>query len=354
MRVAIDATALSVSTGGITRYVTELSRALALEFPEDEWVLVSDQPFPSPESAPPNLRRGHGPSAVLERRWWTIGVAREMARLGADLFHGPNFEVPYVPLRPSVLSLHDLSPWMDPAWHDAAGRVRRRTPALIRLGIATMVMTDSEAVRRAAIDRFGIHPGRIAAVPLAAAACFRPMETPAGGRRYFLYAGTLEPRKNVGALLEAWNEVQRDYAVDLVLAGRRRKDFPEIAERPGLELAGEVSDERMAALYSGALAVVYPTWYEGFGLPVLEAMQCGACVVTSRDPAVSEVAGGAAIQAGTSATELVAVLRALAAAPELALSWRERALARARQFSWQRTARLTREVYEEARARFGR
>ena len=179
---------------------------------------------------------------------------------------------------------------------------------------------------------------------------------PAGGggawsSPYFLYAGTLEPRKNIEVLLSAWREVRRSYAVDLVLAGRRRPDFTQLSPEPGLHIIGEVSDERLAELFAGTLAFVYPSLYEGFGLPVLEAMQCGACVITSRDPAIAEVAAGAAIEAGTH-VELVQAMLDIAACPERAQFWRERGLRRAADFSWRRTAQLTYEVYEEAQRRF--
>jgi glycosyltransferase involved in cell wall biosynthesis len=162
--------------------------------------------------------------------------------------------------------------------------------------------------------------------------------------------GTLEPRKNLETLLEAWREVRRNHAVDLVLAGRRRADAPDIQPEPGLRLAGEVPDAELPALYSGALAFVYPSHYEGFGLPVLEAMQCGAPVIASR--AVEEAAGDAAIYADT-ARDLASAMEMLASRPEFAAEARQRSLARAAEFSWERTARLTRQVYEEARARFG-
>jgi glycosyltransferase involved in cell wall biosynthesis len=352
MKVALDGTPLTLSSGGLLRYTCELSRALAENFPEDQFVLVSDQPFRMPGAQFANLKRGGGPGNILERRWWSWGLQRELWREGAELFHGTDFAVPYLPLRPSVLSLHDLSPWRDPGWHPAAGRVRRRTPYLIGLGLATMVLTDSEAVRREAMEWFRIPPQRVVAVPLAASAQFRPVDAPPC-RPYFLYAGTLEPRKNLALLLETWREVRRQHAVDLVLAGRRRADFPELTPEPGLELLGEVADEKLPALYSGALACVYPSLYEGFGLPVLEAMQCGAAVIASRDPAITEVCGGAALQLDSrDHRSWLEALSAAASNPGLLQEWRSRALARAREFSWARTARLTREVYREAVSRF--
>jgi O-antigen biosynthesis alpha-1,3-mannosyltransferase len=346
MRVAIDATPLTLSSGGLRRYTQELSVALAENFPQDEFLLVSDQRFSMPHTAPLNLRRGGGPRHPAERRWWLWGLDRELQRLDAGLFHGTDFAVPYVPRRPSVLTLHDLSPWMDRAWHSDAGRVRQRTPLLIGLGLTTMIVTPSEAVRKQAIERFRIHPDRIRAVPHAAAACFRPVQAQPL-QPYFLYAGTLEPRKNIPGLLAAWREVRRLHSVDLVLAGRRRSDFAQLSPEPGLQIIGEVSDERLAQLLAGTLAFVYPSFYEGFGLPVLEAMQCGACVIASRDPAITEVAGGAALQAGSHA-ELVRAMLDIAAHPECAEPWRERGLRRAADFSWRRTAQLTHEVYEEA------
>ena len=350
MRVAIDATPLTLSSGGLRRYTQELSVALAENFPRDEFFLVSDQRFEMPHTAPINLRRGGGPRHPAERRWWLWGLDRELQRLEADVFHGTDFAVPYVPRRSSVLTLHDLSPWMDAEWHADADRVRQRTPLLIGLGSATMIVTPSEAVRKQAMERFRIHPDRIRAVPHAAATCFRPAVAPPGSP-YFLYAGTLEPRKNIAGLLAAWREVRRAHSVDLVLAGRRRSDFTQLSPEPGLQMVGEVSDERLAQLLAGALAFVYPSFYEGFGLPVLEAMQCGACVIASRDPAIREVAAGAALEAGSHA-ELVQAMSDIAAHPERAEPWRERGLRRAADFSWRRTAQRTHEVYEEAQRRF--
>lgn len=387
MTVALDGTPLTISTGGVTRYTLELARALAAEFPQDQYWLLSDQILPpledlarttepgragpvrAPVSFPSNLHIGSPPQTFAERKWWLLGLGREMSRRGVDLFHGTDFSVPYWPRRPSVMTVHDLSPWgrqewsreerSRENWQPDAGRVRRRTPALLRLGLASMVITPSQAVRGEAIGRFGLRPERVVAVPLAASAMFRRVETAPSSKPYFLFVGTLEPRKNIGRLIQAWREVRRSHDVGLVLAGRLRTGFPAPAPEPGLRMLGAVPEADLPALYSGALACVYPSLYEGFGLPVLEAMQCGAVVVTSRDPAIMEVTGGAAVHGGAAlhvdATDMRALAEALAAVartPENFADVRERAIKRAAEFTWQRTARRTREVYEAAQSVF--
>lgn len=272
-----------------------------------------------------------------------------MMRHRIDLFHGTDYSVPYLPARPSVMTVHDLSPWLDRAWQPHAKRIRSRTPLLLRAGIATMVITPSEAIRRAAIDRFKLAPDRVTAIPLAASEHFRPVETAPPATPYFLFVGTLEPRKNLARLIEAWREVRRKHRVDLIVAGRARADFPRPTPESGLCFPGAVEEAQLPALYSGALAVIYPSLYEGFGLPVLEAMQCGAVVVTSKDPAILEVTGGAAVHVEAADTRALAgAMTAIAAAPENFDEIRSLALRRANAFSWQRTAELTREVYDAA------
>ena len=350
MRVALDATPLGLTSGGLVRYTSELSRALAQDNPGDEFALLSDQPFSISEPRPSNLKHGGLPGSRLERRWWLWGIQREMSRMGSELFHGTNFAVPYIPRRPSVVTIHDLSPWMNAKWHHAAGRVRRRTPALVGLGIATMVITPTNAVRKQVIESFGVATSRVVAVHHGASALFRPAE-PAAATPYFLFAGTLEPRKNLHALLEAWRTVHRRHGVELVLAGRRREDFAPLPPEPGLHITGEVSDRDLQRLYSGALAMVYPSQYEGFGLPVLEAMQCGACVLISNDAALREVAGEAGVCLdGTKAW--VDAMCAAATHPGWLNEQRRKSLARAREFSWTAAARRTRDVYLEAQLRF--
>jgi glycosyltransferase involved in cell wall biosynthesis len=208
-----------------------------------------------------------------------------------------------------------------------------------------MIITDTEAVRRQVIERFRVHPGRVVSVPLAASEIFRPVDPPQRAP-YILFAGTLEPRKNIPALVAAWRAVRREHTIDLVLAGRRRADFPELPPEPGLCLVGEVADAELARLYSGAAAFVYPSLYEGFGLPLLEAMKSGACVIASEDPALREVAAGAALHVPPG--ELAPSIRLVLENANLRAELRSRGRVRAKEFSWTRTARETRAVYEEA------
>lgn len=341
MKVALDATPLVSDTGGVPRYVRELRRGLEGLESGDQFVYLTDQAMPG----------AIGPrGGWLERKWWLAGLPMALRREGVDVFHGTDFAVPYVRVCASVLSLHDLSPWMDAAWHGASvERVRQRTPWLLKMGLATMVLTLSEAVRRQAIVKFGLNPARVAAVPLAASATLRPVTVAPEVEPYFLYVGTLEPRKNLPMLVAAWRAVRANHRVRLVLAGRRREDGPQFESADGLEVLGPVPEERLAALYSGALAVVYPTLYEGFGLPVIEAMQCGAPVVTSRDESVVEVAGGAAVHCDAlRVEEWVSVLARATEDQGWLAELRAKGLVRSAQFSWARTARETLTVYKTA------
>ncbi len=290
---------------------------------------------------------------MLARRWWSWGLQGEISRLGIDVFHGTDFAVPYLPLGPSVMTLHDLSPWMDPSWHAESDRVRRRTPMLLRLGLATMIITQSEAVKRQAIERFRLPADRVAVVPLAANPTFHPTPAPAADPPYLLYVGTLEPRKNVELVLDLWRELRREHPIQLILAGRRRADFREIPSEPGLLLMGLTHEEELPRLYSNAVACLYPSYYEGFGLPVLEAMQCGAVMIASSDPSILEVAADGAILLDIkNRAEWLRALRHAITQPQEMNAWRERAVARSTEFSWTKTAHLTKAVYEQAIQRF--
>jgi len=364
LRIALDATPLTAPSGGIARYTAELAAALAARFPEDEYWLVSDQPWQGGPAAP-NLFRGERPRNWITQRWWLAGLPLQLRRLDADLFHGTDFAVPYLNRLPSVLTLHDLSPWKTGEQRAvAAGRVRRRAPLAIRR--ATMILTPSEAIRREAAERFGLPLSRLAAVPLAPAEQFRPLregEIASVLARlkircpYLMFVGTRERRKNLPRLVEAWREAGRIIPeLSLVVAGRPGADASEVLNflpEPGLHLPGLLADSDLAALLAGAAAFVYPSLYEGFGLPVLEAMRAGAPVVISRDPALLEVAAEAAIAVDAdSIADLARAIVELTGNPARRAEYRERGFRRAAQFSWGETAVRTRQVYVEAIRRF--
>ena len=312
VRVAIDGSPLAVETGGIRRYTQDLHGALSREFPDDTFTLVPPQPG----------------------RWWSYGLPRALREGRFDVFHGTDFAVPYAPVVPAVMTVHDLSPWSNKEWRAASARVRRRTPWLLRLGLARIVVTPTEAVRRGVIDRFGLSPSRVVAVPLAAHERFRPTGEPRGD--YFLMVGTIEPRKNVLCAIDAWRELRRrGCKCGLKLVGRNPMD---LRGEPGLELLGPVPDDELASLYSRAVALLFPSHYEGFGLPMLEAFQCGTPVVASRDPALMEVSGGGALHPDG---DWPAAMEAVLSDPE----WSARATRRAADFSWRSTARALREIY---------
>ena len=198
-------------SGGLARYTGELSLALARYLPDDEFFLVSDQPFAMPRGAPPNLEAGRRPAQRHRAPLVAVGPGRgNWTAWAPSVVHGPDFAVPYLPRRPSVLTLHDLSPWMDPAWHHARRRVARRTPLLVGDGIGHHGGDP---------QRGGAQAGDGTLPPAAGARGGRAGSRrglAASGRRrsardalLSLCLGTLEPRKNLPALVEAWREVRR-------------------------------------------------------------------------------------------------------------------------------------------------
>lgn len=325
MKAALDATPLAVAAGGIGRYTRELRRALAATYPDDEFALLK--------------QRGWS-------RWWSAGLPWTLARRGFDVFHGTDFAVPYLPVCASVMTLHDLSPWKG---YPATDRVRRRTPWLIRLRLATMIITPTEAVRREAIEMFRLPPAIVATVPEAAGAEFRPPAETGRTAPYFLMVGAAGPRKNAEVALAAFRQLRQESdSVELWLAGHTDAG----AAEPGVRPLGAVADEELPALYGNAAAVLVPSRYEGFGLPLVEAMRCGAPVIASDDLALVEVGGGAALHAGVDDGHAwLAAMRTVLSPHSAEL--REAGLRRAADFSWERTARLTYDVYREALARHG-
>lgn len=345
MRIAFDGGPLAVPAGGVRRYTEELARALAKQFPEDQILLLSAQPIPSLDG-PPNLQPWVETSRWLRRKWWSLGLPYRLKKHHVAVFHGTDFSVPYIPLVPAVMTVHDLSPWIEPWQRDVSPRVRRRTPWLLRLRLARKVVTPTETIRRQLIERFRLPASRVVAIPLAAARVFRPVEADRPQKPYFLVVASHASRKNLKVVLEAWKTVHRQREVLLRVVGN--VSGITMPNEPGLEILGLVSDPELARLYCGAQALLHPSAYEGFGLPVLEAMQCGTPVLAARNPAVEEVAGPAALYLDPAdARPWVEAMLAVVEHTSWRAQWVEQALARARLFDWDRTARLTRAIYEE-------
>jgi len=232
--------------------------------------------------------------------------------------------------------------------------------------MASRIITDSESVKREICEHLPVGPEKVAVVPLAPRRAFRPVgaEQSAQTRRrlkvedeFLLFVGTVEPRKNLLTLVRAFDEVMRHTALrpQLVIAGQKgwlSGELYALIEQSGLSerilFTGYISDEDLAALYSSCRVCVYPSLYEGFGLPPLEAMSCGAPVVTSRIPVIMETVGEAArliepTNVGELAQCLVDLWRDEQERRRLAAIGR----AQAANFTWERTACLTLDVYRE-------
>jgi glycosyltransferase involved in cell wall biosynthesis len=373
MLIGLDAIPLTEPRAGVGHYTFELARALACESPADEFELVYPSSYPSvdlnkSESLPSNLKEARVRVGALGRRWWSAGLPRYAGRRALRLFHGTNYDVPLWGGAATALTVHDLSLLVHPETHERrrVWRARRRLPLMARASDAIIVPT--EAVRREVCEHLRVAGDKVFAVHEAARALFRRVEfsetesvrrTLGVGPEFLLAVGTIEPRKNLTALVAAFEEVTRarpSTSLQLVIAGGRgwlsEPLFEAVERSPArarIVLAGYVADDTLRALYSSCRAFVYPSLYEGFGLPPLEAMSCGAPVVAGRTPAVEEVTGGAARLFNPRETDALArALLELLDDETARRALADAGLRRAAHFSWERTARATLEVYDEA------
>jgi len=380
VRVAINAWFLGQETTGSGQYLAHLLPKLSELAPGDEFVLIAshEAQLAGGESRIANceLRVVNcalcGRSENLAKVWFEqVGFPRACRRLGVDLAHVPYWGSPLFPAVPTVVTVHDLIPLLLPAYRGGplvrlytrlvAGSARR----------AGAVLTDSVASQRDIVHHLRIPSERVYPVLLAADERFRPVEDPealsaireryALPERYLLYLGGFDWRKNVPTILRAFAELGEQQAagdpIRLVVAGRlparNTAFFPDprwIAQELGIEgrviFTGWVPDEDKPALYSAALAFVFPSWYEGFGLPPLEAMACGTPVIASDRASLPEVVGdGGLLVAPDDVAGLARAMARLAFDDALRATLREKALAQAARFSWTHTAQETLKVY---------
>ncbi len=299
-------------------------------------------------------------------------IPRAAAALRADLVHVPYWAPPLRAPVPIVVTIHDIIPLLLKEYR--GGPLVRLYTGLVTAAArgATLIVTDSESSRRDIIRHLGVPDSRVRTIYLAADPKFTPRPNPvdrATVRRkydlpdnYVLYLGGFDPRKNVEAALQVytWGQDAIGYTHPLVVAGRLPErsdgffvDPREIARQIEVEevvrFIGEVDEEDKVALYQGALAFLYPSRYEGFGLPVLEALACGVPVVGSDASSMPEIVGDAgSLVAPDNTRSMAGALIAVVTEASLRKVLSERALRQASKFSWDKTVRETIEAYRSA------
>ncbi|MFN4295018.1 MAG: glycosyltransferase family 4 protein [Thermoflexales bacterium] len=323
------------------------------------------------------IRWDYSPELAWASRVAYLTCANDLHRLACDLprlaqqaaanlLH-VTYHAPFWGRLPYVVTIHDVSYRTRRRYHRPRNVLLQNVLGALSAWRARGVLTVSEFCHREILRIYPFLKGRLWVTPEAAEAHWapRPASSVECARArfgirgdYLLWVGSLASRKNPIRLVEAFlRATQESSAIQLVLAGNHatplgetlQRKFSEAIRQQRLILTGYVDEETLASLYSGCSAFVFPSLYEGFGLPVLEAMQCGAPVITSNTTALPEVAGDAALLVDPEdADAIAAAIRRVIGEPALRAELRARGFARARQFSWAETARLTAQAYHAA------
>lgn len=346
---------------GIGRYVTNLARELvALLAPDERLTLLYDpaHPLALPLSdAVQGLPVNVSPFSVQQQ--WVI--PRLLRQYKADLYHSAYYLMPYHTGTPVVLTLYDLIPILFPAHSTLRARLLFRWATGLALRAAQHCLAISEATRRDVLAHFRIDPARVTAIPLAADPMFAPQppESVTALRtrlnlpqRFILYLGSNKPHKNLPRLIEALARMAESTA-SLVIAGAWLPQHPEARQRAtalGVDdrtlWLGPVSGVDQPALYAAATLFVFPSLYEGFGLPPLEALACGTPVICANTSSLPEAVGDAALLVEPMDVDaLAAALDRVWSDVGLQQTMRDKGLERARRFSWSASASQTLAVY---------
>jgi glycosyltransferase involved in cell wall biosynthesis len=379
MRVLFNGTSTIRQKSGVGHTTNNLHRALTALSPSDKFWLYPGKivrtlasrflkpASRSPKSIAPPKPAANGFFKRLALHSAQLGYATHfhfLARLGRfDLYHEPNL-VPFGVSLPTVVTVHDLSVVLFPEWHPLE-RVKRYEKAFAR-GVekAAHILVDSDAVREEAIRHLGLAPNRVTTVHMGIGSNFRIQSESELAEmrqrlslpdRYLLYVGTVEPRKNLATLLRAYCDLPSELreSCPLVLGGnwgwkseQVRELFESEARHRGVRYLGYVADNDLPALYGGAVALLYPSFYEGFGLPPLEAMACGTAAIVSTADAVTEVVGTHAVQIEPNdLTGWREAMRRVIADRNCLECLRQGGIDHASRFDWDRAAKTTLDVY---------
>ena len=374
-RVCLDLSPTVHQHAGLGRYAQELLLALATADRQNEYVVFYNNPAAA--RVEPSLERFPKITTPLSYKPWRLSallahftrIPQDPLLPGVDLFHATDHLLPYFRRIKSVFTLHDLIFLFHPETHKSLNRwfLTLMMPRFLRA--ADAVIAVSECTKRDAIRFYRIPEEKITVIYEGVNPRFRPASPEAIAavraryglpERFILYVGTIEPRKNLTTLLEAFHHLLATYDLRLVIVGKKgwlyERFFRRLREL-GLEnrvlFTGYVPDEDLPAIYSAADLFVFPSLYEGFGLPVLEAMACGTPVICSNTSSLPEVAGDAALLVDpTDARALTGAMEQVLTNERLWATLRAKGMERARGFTWEKAAYRTWEVYQQVISSF--
>jgi radical SAM superfamily enzyme YgiQ (UPF0313 family)/glycosyltransferase involved in cell wall biosynthesis len=367
MRIAFDGTALRPGRTGVGYYTEHLLHHLAQAATNDELIVVSNRAIDTTRPLPDRVRVATPARRVPRLVWMQTLAVTALREVEADVVHFTNGMLPLMSPVPTVVTIHDMSLRLFPRYHPPRRVILNRPLVDLAARRADAIITPSESSKRDIVRVYTLNPNRVHVVYEAAAPSFTRVHEPAAlervrqryglDERVILYVGTIEPRKNLPTLIDAFATRRRsgELSHQLVCVGPYgwlSRGIDEQIARSGvadaITFTGYVPFEDLPALYSLAEMFVYPSMYEGFGLPVVEAMACGVPVITGGAAALSEIGGGAIVEVDRLEPDALGrALAALAGSRDRRDELSGRGLARAAAFSWQRAARESLEIYRE-------